>query len=144
MDIEKPVGRTAPGALYRYSRGIALRVVAGQIVVTLVIALTLVLVLGGRFAYSVLVGAGIGIVPNYYLAVRLFKHAPSISPEKALRGIYLGEGVKVVFTVALFVLAILLLDIELPVIALAYLATVAVNWIAVFFVDLGESPRGSA
>ncbi|HJP34988.1 MAG TPA: ATP synthase subunit I [Gammaproteobacteria bacterium] len=144
MDIDKPVGRIAPGALYKYSRGIVLRVVAGQIVVALLAALALTLILGSRFGYSALVGAGIGIVPTYYLAVRLFKHVPSMSPEKALRGIYLGEGLKIVFTVALFFLAMLLLDIDLLVVALVYLGTVGVNWVAVFFADLGESPRGNA
>lgn len=141
MDIEKPMERAAPGALLKYSRGIALRVVAGQILVALALALTLTIAFSGRSGYSALVGAGIGILPSYYLALRLFKRAPSMSPEGALRGIYLGEAIKVVFTLALFVLAMLMLDVELLVVGLTYLATAAVNWVAVFFVDLGESPR---
>jgi ATP synthase protein I len=118
--------------------------VAGQIVVALAVALVLTLILGSRYGYSALVGAGIGILPNYYLVVRLFKRAATMSPEKALSGIYLGEGIKVVFTLALFVLAILTLDVDLPVVALTYLATVAVNWVAVLVADLGESPRERA
>jgi len=118
--------------------------VAGQIVVALAVALALTLFLGSRYGYSALVGAGIGILPTYYLAVRIFKRASSMSPEKALRGIYLGEGIKVVFTVALFVLAMLTLDVDLPIVALTYVATVAVNWVAVFTADLGESPRERA
>ena len=65
----------------------------------------------------------------------------SLSPEQALRNIYIGEGIKVMFTLALFVLAILKLTINLPVVAGGYIATVAVNWTAVYFMDLGESPR---
>tara|TARA_Y100000588_G_scaffold288910_1_gene307430 strand:- start:149 stop:352 length:204 start_codon:yes stop_codon:yes gene_type:complete len=65
-------------------------------------------------------------------------------PEQALRGIYFGEGIKVAFTVALFVGAILFLDVEMSVVLSIYLATVAVNWIAIFVADLGESPRKRA
>ncbi len=117
---------------------------AGQIVVALAAALVLTLVLGSRYGYSALVGAGIGILPTYYLAARLFRRAASMSPEKALRAIYLGEGIKVAFTLALFILAVLTLDVDLPVVALTYLATVAVHWVAVLFADLGESPRERA
>ncbi len=144
MNIESPVGQATPGALHKYSRLIALRVVAGQIAVALGISLVLTIAFGTRFGYSALVGAGIGILPSYYLAVRMFKRTKSKSPEQALRGIYVGEGIKVTFTVALFVLAILLLDVELAVVMLTYVAIVAVNWVAIFVADLGESPRKHA
>lgn len=64
-----------------------------------------------------------------------------MSAEKALRSIYLGEGIKVVFTVALFIIAVRLLDVHLGIVAGAYVATVIVNWAAVYKADLGESPR---
>lgn len=144
MEINKPAAPLATGALYKYSRRIALRVVAGQIVVALTIALGLSVMLGIRFGYSALVGASIGILPTYYLAVRMFKRTTLTSPERTLRGIYLGEGIKVAFTLALFVLAILILDVELWVVALTYVATVVVNWVAVLVADLGETPRERA
>ena len=144
VDIDKPMGQTAPGALHKYSRQIALRVVAGQIAVALCASVVITAAFGVRFGYSALVGAAIGILPSYYLAVRLFRRTQSMSPEQALRGIYLGEGIKVAFTVALFVVAIRVLDVELVVVLLTYVATVAVNWIAIFVADLGESPRERA
>lgn len=63
-----------------------------------------------------------------------------MSAEKALRSIYLGEGIKVVFTVALFVIALRLLDVDLVFVGLGYVATIVVNWVAVYKADLGESP----
>ncbi len=144
VDIDKPTERTAPGALQKYSRQIALRVVAGQIAVALFASVAITVAFGSRFGYSALVGAAIGILPSYYLAVRLFRRTQSMSPEQVLRGIYLGEGIKVAFTIALFVVAILVLDVEIGVVLLAYVATVAVNWIAFFVADLGESPRERA
>ena len=121
----------------------ALNVVAGQIAVAYVSAIGLAVLAGYHYAYSALVGAGIGILPTYYMALRMFRTSRrALSPEQALRNIYLGEGLKVLFTLALFVLAILKLTVNLPVVAGAYIATVAVNWVAVYFTDLGESPRG--
>lgn len=144
MDINKPTGRVAPGALHKHSRLIALRVVAGQIAVALGLSLVLSVAFGSRVGYSALVGAAIGILPSYYLAIRMFKRTQMRSPEQALRGIYLGEGIKIFFTVALFVLAIRALDVELVVVLMTYMAMVAVNWVAIFVADLGESPRGQA
>jgi F0F1-type ATP synthase assembly protein I len=141
VSIEKPTGATGAGALHNHSRRIALSVVAGQVAVALVTALVLTVLCNGRFGYSALVGAGIGILPTYYLALRMFRRTASMSPEQALRNIYLGEGIKVVFTISLFVLAMLLLDVELSIVGATYLATVAVNWVAVYRADLGESPR---
>ncbi|MFT4583213.1 MAG: F0F1-type ATP synthase assembly protein I [Gammaproteobacteria bacterium] len=94
-----------------------------------------------NLGYSALVGAGIGILPTYYLAIRMFRRTRgAFSPEQALRNIYLGEGLKVAFTIALFVLAMLQLDVNLGAVAGAYMATVVVNWVAIYTADLGESP----
>lgn len=138
------MGQVTPGALHKYSRLIALRVVAGQIAVALGISLVLTIAFGTRFGYSALVGAGIGVLPSYYLTVRMFARSKSMSPEQALRRVYLGGGIKVAFTVALFVFAISSLDVELVVVLLTYVAIVAVNWVAILVEDLGESPRKHA
>jgi ATP synthase protein I len=139
--IDKPAEAAGIGALHNHSRRIALSVVAGQLAVAFIFALALTVFYGGRFGYSALVGAGIGIVPTYYLALRMFRRTALMSAEQALRSTYIGEGIKVVFTVALFVLAMLLLDVNLGIVAAAYVATVAVNWVAIYRADLGESPR---
>ena len=144
VDIDKPTGQKPPRTLHKYSRRIVLRVVAGQMVVALLATVAIAVAFGPRLGYSALVGALIGVLPSYYLAVRMFRCRQSMLPEQALRGIYLGEGIKVAFTVALFVAAILFLDVEMSVVLLIYLVAVAVNWIAIFVADLGESPRKRA
>lgn len=144
VDIDKPTEAAGIGALHNHSRRIALSVVAGQVAVTFGVALVLAVFGSGRSVYSALVGAGIGILPTYYLALRMFRRTRSMSAEQVLRNIYLGEGIKIAFTIALFVLAMLFLDVEFGVVAAAYLATVAVNWVAVYKADLGETPRRRA
>ncbi|MGR9092957.1 MAG: ATP synthase subunit I [Gammaproteobacteria bacterium] len=141
MDGETPSGANGPGALHNYSKRIALSVVAGQVAAGLCLAAGLTLFVGSRSGYSALVGAVIGILPSYYLALRMFRRTATTSAEKALRSIYLGEGIKVVFTVALFIIAMRLLDVDLMVVAGGYFATVIANWIAALRADLGESPR---
>ena len=140
VDIDRPAGATGSGALHNYSRRIALSVVAGQAAVALCLAAGVAIFFGIRPGYSALVGGGIGILPTYYLAIRMFRRPASMSAEKALRSIYLGEGIKVVFTVALFVIALRLLDVDLVFVGLGYVATIVVNWVAVYKADLGESP----
>jgi ATP synthase protein I len=115
--------------------------VAGQVAAGLCLAAGLTLFVGSRSGYSALVGAVIGILPSYYLALRMFRRTATTSAEKALRSIYLGEGIKVVFTVALFIIAMRLLDVDLMVVAGGYFATVIANWIAALRAYLGESPR---
>ena len=142
MNTEQPVRQLGAGALYRHSRRIVLGVVAGQIVVALVVALAASLLGGVPAGYSALVGAGIGILPTYYLAMRMFKRSnAALSPDQALRNIYLGEGIKVIFTLALFVMAMRVLEVNLAIVAGAYVATVAVYWLAIYVADLRESPR---
>lgn len=115
--------------------------VAGQAAAGLFLAAALAVFVSGHAGYSALVGAGIGILPSYYLALRMFSRPATTNAEKALRGIYLGEGIKVVFTVALFIIAMRLLDVDLLGVAGGYLATVVANWIAALRADLSESPR---
>ena len=95
---------------------------------------------GPAVAYSALVGAIIAIVPNYYLASRLLRRRTGATPDEAWRGIYTGELLKIVFTIALFVMAIRLLDIVFLIVVAAYLAMVAVNACGLLFIDLGEAP----
>lgn len=114
--------------------------VAGQLGVTVIIAAALMATLGRPAAYAALVGGLVGVVPNYYLALRLLRRRGSASAEAALRHIYVGELIKVAFTAAMFVIAIVVLNANFLIVVLTYIATVAVNWFAFLVADLGERP----
>ena len=115
--------------------------VAGQIGVVAVIAAVLAVVMGNSGAYAALVGGLVGVLPNYYLARRMARRQRGATPEQALHQIYVGELIKIAFTAAMFVIAIKLLNVNFLIVVLTYIATVAVNWLAFLFADLGESPR---
>ena len=118
-----------------------LSLVAGQIGVVVLIAAVLAVVMGSNGAYAALVGGLVGVLPNYYLARRLVRRQRGATPEQALHQIYVGELIKITFTAAMFVIAIKLLNVNFLIVVLTYIATVAVNWLAFLFVDLGEAPR---
>jgi ATP synthase protein I len=128
------------GSLHHKSRRIVFLVIASQLAVGFAIALSLALAVGQQAAYSVLVGALIGVVPNYYLAGRMLRRRREATPEESLLGIYIGEFIKIALTAALFVTAILLLNVGFLIVVATYIAMVAVNWVALLVVDLGESP----
>ena len=115
----------------------------GQVFAALALALVLAVWASVSAVYSATVGAFIAIVPNYYLAARLMRRKPGATPSESLRGIYTGELLKIAFTIALFVIAIRLLDVVFPIVVASYLAMVAINWLTLLYVDVGEQPPSS-
>ena len=117
------------------------KLIVAQSLAAVAITLVLSVWLGKTAAYSALVGAIIAIVPNFYLARRLLGRGPGATPSESLRGIYTGELLKVAFTIALFVIAIRLLDVVFLMVVASYLAMAMINWLALLFIDVGEAPQ---
>ncbi|MGR8919789.1 MAG: ATP synthase subunit I [Gammaproteobacteria bacterium] len=118
-----------------------LKLVAGQLGAALAIAAVCAVMFDPHIGYSALVGGLIGVLPNYYLAGRLSRRPAGATAIQSLRGIYVGEFIKILFTIALFVIAIRLLHVEFLTVVLTYLAMMVVNWLALLLADLGERPR---
>jgi ATP synthase protein I len=79
-------------------------------------------------AFSAFTGGLISVLSNSYLAGRL-----SIgrgTPMRILSAFYLGELVKVIVTVVLFLFVIIVLHVEVLYAVLAYIATLPVYWLA--------------
>ena len=134
-------GGVARGPLRERAQNAMNRLMVAQSLAAVALALILSVWLGKNAAYSAAVGAVIAIVPNFYLARRLLRRGPGATPSESLRGIYTGELLKIAFTIALFVIAIRLLDVVFLIVVASYLAMVAVNWLALLFIDVGEAPR---
>lgn len=118
-----------------------MRLVAAQSLAAAALTVIVCVWLGKSAGLSAVVGSVIAIVPNFYLARRLLRRGPGATPSESLRGIYTGELLKIAFTIALFVIAIRLLDVVFLIVVASYLAMVAVNWLALLFIDVGEAPR---
>ena len=131
----------AHGSLHERARRTILLLIASQLGLTIAIAAVLSAVASHEMGYSALAGGLIGVLPNYYFASRLLRRRTCAMTLGSLREIYVGEFVKIAFTVALFVIAIRLLSVDFLVVVLTYLAIVMVHWFAFLVADLGEQQR---
>ena len=112
-------------------------VMAKQIVFVMFLSLVSLILVGNLAAYSVLAGGVSGIIPNFYFDDRLMRRKRWSGARALVRSVYVGEFLKIGFTLALLVLAARFLSIEPPYLLVVYAATVLANWVSVRNVDLG-------
>ena len=112
------------------ARRLAASVVLGQVVVTVVAAGLCFAVWGRNAGLSALVGGGISAVASAVLALIGFASPAGSNPERVARAFYVGEGLKVAVTVALFVVVFVTIKVSFPALFGAYIATLFVYWIA--------------
>ena len=112
------------------ARRLAGSVVLGQVVITVVAALLCFAVWGRVAGLSALAGGGISAVASAALALIGFSSPAGASAERVARSFYMGEGTKLVVTVALFVLVLVTMKVSFAALFGTYIATLFVYWIA--------------
>ena len=112
------------------ARRLAMSVVLGQVVITVVAAILCFAVWGRVAGISALVGGGISVIASAALALIGFSSPAGSDPERVARSFYVGEGVKLAVTVASFVVVFLTMKVSFAALFGAYIATVFVYWIA--------------
>jgi len=105
-----------------YSKAIVWQVVAG-----ISVALVLSAPWGPYAGLSALVGAGIGVVANLYMTRKAL--VPERTAPDALRRLIVGQVVKVVVTIGLFMAASRLPHVVWPALLAAYAVTLLVFWL---------------
>ncbi|MGH8628594.1 MAG: ATP synthase subunit I [Gammaproteobacteria bacterium] len=118
-------GQALPG-----HKNTAYKIVAAQALVTVVLALLLLGISGGRSAYSALAGGLVSVFSNSYLAAKLFRFERGAAPASIVRAFYIGEAVKILITAVSFVVIFAMLDTEALYVLLTYGATLLVYWFA--------------
>jgi ATP synthase protein I len=108
----------------------ARKIIIAQLLVTLFVALGALMWASYKAAYSASVGGVISAVASLYFAGRVFRHDSSTSPARILRAFYVGEAVKMALTVGLFLVAIVVLKVDILFMLFAYIATLPVYWFA--------------
>jgi len=121
-------------------RAKAYRIVAVQLAVAAVMALGLWVFYGAAPARSALVGGLISAAGSLLFARWLAKAAGG-SPRAFARAFYVGEGLKIVLTVALFWVAIALLEANLAPLFITYAVTLMVYWLALLPETSGAWPQ---
>jgi len=116
-------------ALKRLRKG-AYRLAGWQFATTALVAGAAGLVGGRTWVLSAFAGGCIGIVAGLYQALRMFRMDASEQPERYMGGVYVSEALKILLTVALFIAAIRVLEVELVPTMVGYAATFLVYWAA--------------
>jgi ATP synthase protein I len=112
------------------ARRFALRVVAGQAVVTVIAGILFWGLAGANGARSALLGGGIGTVANLAMALLSFGSRAGSDAQYAMRAFLVGEAVKLGLVVVLFVVVMKVLKVSPAALFAAYVATFFVYWIA--------------
>jgi ATP synthase protein I len=112
------------------ARRLAMSVVLGQVVITAVAAVICFAVWGSNAGVSAVAGGGISTIASAVLAIIGFASPAGASPERIARSFYVGEGLKLAVTVALFVVVFLTMKVSFAALFGAYIATLFVYWIA--------------
>jgi ATP synthase protein I len=128
-----------------HARQLAFGVVLAQAAVTVTAALCALGLADRRAALSALVGGGIATLGSLVMAGLVFGGGKTMDAPRVLGTFYLGEAVKVVVVIVLFVLTLKWMNVAPLAMFLAFAATFLVYWIAlvVALPRLGGARRGA-
>ena len=106
------------------------RMMVFQLTLILLIGLALLLFFDARLAFAGLVGGLIWLLPNYHMACGLLNLQRGLEPEDRLRKIYLKSAFKIIYSLALFLIAIIFFRVNFSVVVTVYLTLALVSGFA--------------
>lgn len=109
------------------------RLLLGQILITILLALAAGLISGVTAMTSVLLGGIVHIVPNAYFAKKMFRYQGARAAKKIVRSFYQGEALKILLSVALFALVFHFFTIIAWLFFATYILVQMVFWFAPLF-----------
>jgi len=115
---------------FQKARRAVFRLSGLQLALTVVATLLALLIFDRAIAMSVFSGGFIGVVAGFYQAQRMMRVDASGHPEAFMQGLWISELVKIVLTVALFIVAIRLLRVQMVPTIVGYAGTYIVYWVA--------------
>jgi ATP synthase protein I len=121
-------------------RAKAYRIVAAQLAVTAVISLVWAVYSGALAGGSALGGGLISVAGSLFFG-RWLGAADGRPARDFARAFYVGEGLKIVLTVALFWVAMALLSAAAAPLLITYAATLIVYWLALLPGTSGAAPN---
>ncbi len=114
--------------LFHKARLAVFRLSGIQLAVTVVLTLLSLLLFDPLTAASLFSGGLIGMLAGLYQAQRMMRADAGAHPEAFMRGLWISEGLKIVLTVALFIVAIRLLRVTMAPTMVGYAGTYIVYW----------------
>ena len=126
--VPDDVAVTEQQSTYKKNRAVARRMLAVEVGLAAAIALLLFLTLGLVAARSAVLGALIFVVPNALFVGYVFRAGGGDSAGSAVRGLYVGEALKLLATALLFAAGFILVEpLNVPVLFGTYVALLMVN-----------------
>lgn len=109
--------------------GVVLKLSFLQFIVTVVFAAAMAYFKSYHYAVSALVGGSICCIANGFFAARLFVGSNvGDEPKQLLRHFYRSEALKILFTLAMFVLVLKLTGVAFMPFIIAYALAALANW----------------
>tara|TARA_Y100000588_G_C14230544_1_gene915073 strand:+ start:681 stop:1007 length:327 start_codon:yes stop_codon:yes gene_type:complete len=105
------------------------------------IAIASWLIFGVKSGYSSILGGVITIVPNTYLAWRVFRFQGAKSARQIVNGLYKGEAIKFLITLILFAIVFICLSVNALVLFITFMTVQATIWFAPLFFDIKHRPE---
>jgi ATP synthase protein I len=112
------------------ARRLALSVVLGQAVVTLICALAAWLIADSHAALSAALGGGISTLASLAMALFGFGSRSAADPQRAVGRFFVGEMAKIAVMIVLFVVVLKTMKVVPLAMLGAYVATFIVFWVA--------------
>ncbi|MCO7226608.1 ATP synthase subunit I [Pleionea sp. CnH1-48] len=112
-------------------RKLALKIIATQAIFVL-IASVIALSWGLWSSASVLIGGLTCVLPSLVFTHFAFKHSGARASRQVLRGFYLGEALKLVLTILMFIAAFQWFPIEVGPLFLGFGLALLLQWVAPF------------
>ena len=106
------------------------RMMVFQLTLILLIGLALLLFFDAKLAFAGLVGGLIWLLPNYHMVCGLLNLQRGLEPEDRLRKIYLKSAFKIIYSLALFLIAIIFFRVNFLVVVTVYLTLALVSGFA--------------
>ena len=115
---------------FQKARAAVIRLSVWQLLLTLTLVVLTAWLVNKEFAWSVFAGGAIGMLAGAYQAQRMLRVDAGIHPEAFMQGLWISEAVKFVLTVALFIAAIRLLQVQMVPTIIGYAGTYIIYWVA--------------
>ena len=90
---------------------------------------------GKQAAISALIGGMVCIIPNLYLAAKLFQHRGAHAARRIVRNFYWGEAVKIFLTMLMFALVFIYIPINPQALFITFIVVQLCMWLAPWLVN---------
>lgn len=111
-------------------RSLITRMMLVQLTLILLICLALFLFFDAKMAFAGLIGGLVWLLPNYHLAYGLLNLERGLKPEDRLRKIYLKSAFKMIYSLALFMIAIIFFRVDFLVAVAVYITLALLSGVA--------------